>query len=127
MSGTDSPDFLEQTTLAPRSTGDAAKAHDVADKALFERLGVGGMGEVYRFGDDALQRDLAIKVLKSELRGNGDAEQRFLREARLAGSLDMALLSLESKLTVVDPQLSGFFLLFNGNLHALETSLLSKL
>jgi serine/threonine-protein kinase len=45
------------------------------------------MGEVYRCGDDALRRDLAIKVLRPELRGNADAEERFLREARLTGSL----------------------------------------
>jgi serine/threonine-protein kinase len=45
------------------------------------------MGEVYRFGDQALQRDLAIKVLKEQVRGDAAAEQRFLREARLTGSL----------------------------------------
>jgi serine/threonine-protein kinase len=54
---------------------------------LFERIGVGGMGEVYRCGDDCLQRDLAIKVLRAELRGDAGAEERFLREARLTGSL----------------------------------------
>ncbi len=88
MSESDSLNYLEQTTLVPRSSVEAAaKAVDAAGNALFERLGVGGMGEVFRFGDDALQRDLAIKVLKDELRGNADAEERFLREARLAGSL----------------------------------------
>jgi serine/threonine-protein kinase len=45
------------------------------------------MGEVYRCVDDVLQRDLAIKVLRTELLGNSDAEERFLREARLTGSL----------------------------------------
>jgi serine/threonine protein kinase len=44
------------------------------------------MGEVYRCGDTLL-RDLAIKVLRSELQSNADAEERFLREARLTGSL----------------------------------------
>jgi hypothetical protein len=37
------------------------------------------------------------------------------------------LMSLESSLTASNPQLSGFFLLLNGNLHALETNVLSKL
>jgi serine/threonine-protein kinase len=60
---------------------------DGAGHALFERIGVGGMGEVYRCGDDALRRDLAIKVIKAEMRGDHDAEERFLREARLTGSL----------------------------------------
>src|SRR5262249_40855782 len=49
--------------------------------------GVGGMGEVYRCGDGALQRDLAIKVLRAELRDDAGAEVRFLREARLTSSL----------------------------------------
>jgi tetratricopeptide (TPR) repeat protein len=87
MAETNSLNFLDQTTPPPPSTDNAAKAIDAAGKELLERLGVGGMGEVYRFADDALRRDLAIKVLKDELRGNADAEERFLREARLAGSL----------------------------------------
>jgi tetratricopeptide (TPR) repeat protein len=87
MSETNSLNFPDQTTPPPQSTNDTAKAIDAAGNALFERLGVGGMGEVYRFADDALRRDLAIKVLKDELRGDADAEERFLREARLAGSL----------------------------------------
>jgi serine/threonine-protein kinase len=42
---------------------------------------------VYRCGDDALGRDLALKVLRSELRCNAVAQERFLREARLTGAL----------------------------------------
>ncbi len=79
----------------PEQTSDAARpadaptlaAADASSHPLFERLGVGGMGEVYRCGDDALGRDLALKVLRMDLRGNADAEERFLREARLTGSL----------------------------------------
>jgi serine/threonine-protein kinase len=44
------------------------------------------MGEVYRC-TDAFQRDLAIKVLRPELDGDATAEERFLREALLTGSL----------------------------------------
>jgi tetratricopeptide (TPR) repeat protein len=65
---------------------EAMKPPDLVGHALFERIGVGGMGEVYRCGD-ALQRDLAIKVLLAELQSNADFEERFLREARLTGSL----------------------------------------
>ena len=66
---------------------DAPPAAVAAGHRLFEQIGFGGMGEVYRCGDDALQRDLAIKVLKAELHGDSGAEERFLREARLTGSL----------------------------------------
>jgi serine/threonine protein kinase len=59
----------------------------LAGHALFERIGVGGMGEVYRCGDDALGRDLAIKVIKADYCGHEGAERRFFREARVTGSL----------------------------------------
>lgn len=54
---------------------------------LIERLGKGGMGEVYRCGDPALGRDLAIKVIKESHRAYPEIERRFLREARVTASL----------------------------------------
>jgi serine/threonine protein kinase len=88
MSETHSLQLPDQPT-GPTGAADAqaTKAPDLAGHALFERLGVGGMGEVYRCSDDALGRDLAIKVLKTELCGDAAGEGRFLREARLTGSL----------------------------------------
>jgi serine/threonine-protein kinase len=89
MSETNSVHPLEQTAdeARPADGLTAALTPDAAGPALRECLGVGGMGEVYRFGDSALQRDLAVKVLKSELAGDADARRRFLREARVTGSL----------------------------------------
>jgi serine/threonine-protein kinase len=88
MSETNSLNTPDQTTDEARpKDADTMLAPDAAGHALFERIGVGGMGEVYRCGDDALQRDLAIKVIKAQLRGEDDAEKRFLREARLTGAL----------------------------------------
>jgi serine/threonine protein kinase len=88
MSETNSLSPPDQATdeARPRQA-DTMPAPDAAGHALFERIGIGGMGEVYRCGDEALGRDLAIKVLRADLRGDAGAEQRFLREARLTGSL----------------------------------------
>jgi tetratricopeptide (TPR) repeat protein len=88
MSETHSLNLPDQTTGPTRSADtEATKPPDLTGHALFERLGVGGMGEVYGCGDDALGRDLAIKILRADLHGDAVAEGRFLREARLTGSL----------------------------------------
>jgi len=52
-----------------------------------ERIGEGAMADVYRAYDPGIQRVLAIKVLKAELRQNRQYAQRFLREAKAAGAL----------------------------------------
>jgi hypothetical protein len=86
MSKTNSIHSLEQLTTPMHSAETSASPIlDAAGHALFEHLGVGGMGEVDRRSDDALHRDLVIKVLKPEPRGDA-AEERFPREARLIGS-----------------------------------------
>ncbi len=51
-------------------------------------LGAGGMGEVYRATDTKLGRDLAIKVLPSEVSGDSERLARFQREAHLLASLN---------------------------------------
>jgi serine/threonine protein kinase len=51
---------------------------------LQERLGVGGMGEVYRALNTLLDRPVAIKVLRADLAKNQHVVQRFTREAKAA-------------------------------------------
>ena len=51
-------------------------------------LGRGGMGEVYRATDASLGRDVAIKVVRSELGGNSELVARFQREARALAALN---------------------------------------
>ena len=50
-------------------------------------LGQGGMGTVYLAREIALDRLVAVKVLRSELAGDDRNVQRFLREARVAAKL----------------------------------------
>jgi serine/threonine-protein kinase len=81
-SGTDTPlpdgppPFLGQ----PRQEGDLGV---LGPYRVEEELGRGGMGIVLRGRDDALQRAVALKVLRPEL-ADARSRARFVREARAA-------------------------------------------
>ena len=53
-----------------------------------ERIGVGGMGEVYRARDTRLGRDVAIKILPELFTADPDRLARFGREARVLAALN---------------------------------------
>jgi len=54
---------------------------------LLERLGRGGMGEVWKARDTELRRFVAIKLLHADLQANPDFVKHFMREAQLVASL----------------------------------------
>ncbi len=51
-------------------------------------LGAGGMSRVYRVRDEALDREVAFKVLRPELLKDDSAIDRFIEEARITAQLD---------------------------------------
>ncbi|HSK08314.1 MAG TPA: serine/threonine-protein kinase, partial [Vicinamibacterales bacterium] len=55
---------------------------------LLEKLGEGGMGEVYLARDPRLGRDVAIKVLPEAATANPERRSRFEREARAVAALN---------------------------------------
>jgi serine/threonine-protein kinase len=57
---------------------------------LRERLGAGGFGAVYRGYQAGLNREVAVKVLRTDVARDPDFVERFNREARIAASLEHA-------------------------------------
>lgn len=54
---------------------------------LIEKVGAGGMGEVWSAQDTKLKRDVAIKILPPGLTADAERKLRFQREAETAASL----------------------------------------
>ncbi len=54
---------------------------------LMEKIGEGGMGEVFRAKHTRMDRDVALKVIRREKMASPDAVKRFRREIRAAAAL----------------------------------------
>ncbi|MEE8606336.1 MAG: protein kinase, partial [Nitrospiraceae bacterium] len=55
---------------------------------IVEKIGAGGMGEVYRATDTKLRRDVALKVLPEVFANDAQRMARFSREAQVLASLN---------------------------------------
>ncbi|MBN2321413.1 MAG: protein kinase [Acidobacteria bacterium] len=55
---------------------------------IVEKIGVGGMGEVYLADDTPLDRKVALKFLPEMLTSDPERMARFEREAKLLASLN---------------------------------------
>jgi serine/threonine-protein kinase len=55
---------------------------------VVEKLGAGGMGDIYKALDRRLNRSVAIKVLSTASTGDPDRRRRFIQEAQAASGLN---------------------------------------
>lgn len=60
----------------------------LAHYEILEKIGSGGMGEVYLARDTKLDRHVALKVLPPELAGSAERRERFEREAKAIAALN---------------------------------------
>ena len=68
--------------------GDRMVGTTISHYKVLEKLGAGGMGEVYRAEDTNLSREVAIKVLPEQFTQDPQRLARFEREAKLLSSLN---------------------------------------
>lgn len=73
--------------MSPNSDTIDLTNKSIAGYSILHRLGVGGMSEVYLAFQESLHRHVALKVMRADLVGSSDHEQRFLQEARAVASL----------------------------------------
>jgi tetratricopeptide (TPR) repeat protein len=62
----------------------------IAHYRIVEKLGAGGMGEVFLAEDTKLDRKVALKILPAGMASDRDRARRFIREAKAASSLNHA-------------------------------------
>jgi serine/threonine protein kinase len=60
----------------------------VSHYRILEKIGEGGMGEVYLAEDTSLERKVALKFLPLGLQADPVAHKRFVREAKSAAAID---------------------------------------
>ena len=71
-----------------RGRASGRRSGRVGNYQMLEKLGVGGMGVVYRARQLTMDRDVALKVLPPRLAKDRVFVERFLREARSAARLN---------------------------------------
>ncbi len=87
-------DFIEEPAIAQDAR--VLVGSDVEDKIgdqigpykILQRLGVGGMGEVYLAEDARLDRLVALKILPAYFASDDTRMRRFQREARAASAFE---------------------------------------
>ena len=62
--------------------------HELGNYEVLDKLGEGGMGEVWRARDARLNRTVALKVLPADVAGDPSRRQRFEQEARALAALN---------------------------------------
>ena len=78
---------LDDASTVPVSPQPRKPPERIGRYELRSRIGKGGMGVVYKARDTRLQRDVALKMLLTDVADVEETRERFIREARAAADL----------------------------------------
>lgn len=78
---------LDPHLTLPADIAVAAEPPSPPGYDLLEEFGRGGMGVVFRARDQALDREVAVKMLQARFAPDSDVARRFMDEARITGQL----------------------------------------
>ncbi len=85
-------DYLEQPAIGKFAetivSSKLAVGQLIGHYKIREKIGSGGMGEVYLAEDSTLDRHVAIKILPREFTEDAERVRRFVREAKFVSSLN---------------------------------------
>jgi eukaryotic-like serine/threonine-protein kinase len=76
-----------ELTTSPEAVADTPKEIVLGDYLILDKIGAGGMGQVYRAKHRTMDRDVAIKILPSRLAKDMVAVERFQSEVRAQAKL----------------------------------------
>jgi serine/threonine protein kinase/WD40 repeat protein len=85
-------ELLQRGWLTPYQVNQLLQGHGqelvLASYVLLERLGQGGIGQVFKARHQKLDRVVAVKVIRRELLADADVVARFYREIQVVSHLD---------------------------------------
>ncbi len=79
---------VERQPRTPTAESPLKNGEELNQYRIIEKLGEGGMGQVFRAEDTRLKRDVAIKVLPPDVAGDPERIARMEREAQVLASLE---------------------------------------